>query len=157
MRISGDAAPRRDWLVVVCAIAAVQILFGLAGLAAAAVGVEWQRATSLQDWQRAVEILAFSALAVHLLLGARGDARIQHLGALCLLIAVFFAYPPILALTVALPAPLERGVYVVRAIPIDAFTPAVAWLFFRDFPRALESRSSINVVRSAIAVSLAGA
>lgn len=157
MRISGEATPRRDWIAVVCAIAAAQILLGLAGLAAAALGAEWHRATSLQDWQRAVEILAFSALAVHLLLGARGDARIQHLGALCLLIAVFFAYPPIVALAAALPAPLARGVHAIRTVPIDAFTPAIAWLFFRDFPRALESRGSANVVRAAIAVSVVGA
>jgi GAF domain-containing protein len=147
----------RIGLVAVCGIAALQILLGLGGLAAAAAGAQWQRPTSLQDWQRALQVLAFSGLAVHLLLGSRADPRVRHLGALLLLIAVFFAHPPILALAAALPAALARIVSGIRALPIDAFTPALTWLFFRDFPRALEGRRSVRVVSTAIAVSAAAA
>jgi hypothetical protein len=146
---------RRVGLAAVCAVALVQIALGMAGLAAAAAGVDWPRPTVVRDWQRALEIVAFGALAAHLLLGARRDARAEHLGALLLLIAVFFAHPPILALADALPPDWARSVLGVRSFTVDAFVPALAWLFVRDFPRALEWPRSAAFVRTMIALSLA--
>jgi hypothetical protein len=154
-------APGRDTrllrdtaLTALCGIALLQILLGLAGLLAAALGAEWTRPTHVRDWQRAVEILAFGALAAHLLLGARRDARAEYLGALLLLIALFFAHPPILALANALPPGWREAVLGFRAITVDAFTPALAWLFVRDFPRALEWPRVSRFTRSMIALSL---
>jgi hypothetical protein len=149
--------PHRIGLAVLCAVALLQITLGLAGLAAASVGVDWPRPTAVRDWQRAVEILAFAGLAAHLLLGARRDARIEHLGTLLLLIAVFYAQPPILALANALPGPWDRLVLGARALTVDAFTPALAWLFARDFPRALEWPRVARFVRTMIAISLVAA
>ena len=137
----------------VCGLALLQIILGIAGLAAAAFGVEWTRPTAVLDWQRAVVIVAFGALAVHVLLGARRDPRLEHLGALLLLFAVFFAHPPIQALANALPAPWAQLVLAVRAVTIDAATPALAWLFVRDFPRALEWPRIAAFVRAMIGAS----
>lgn len=144
-------------MAAVCGIALLQIALGLGGLAAAAFGVEWTRRTAVLDWQRAVVILTFGALAAHLLLGARRDARVEHLGALLLLFAVFFAVPPIQALVNALPAPWASIAAAIRAVPIDAFTPALAWLFVRDFPRALEWPRIAALVRGMIGLSAAAA
>ncbi len=138
----------------ICAVALVQIALGLAGLAVAAAGVDWPRPTAVRDWQRALEILAFGALAAHLLLGSRRDARAVSLGALLLLIAVFFAHPPILALALALPPEWSRLALGVRSFTVDAFVPALAWIFVRDFPRALEWPRSAAFVRAMIALSL---
>jgi serine/threonine-protein kinase len=148
---------RRSWVSAVCAAGLLQIALGLAGLVVAAAGVEWARPTAVQDWQRAVEILAFGALAAHLLLGSRRDVRARYLGVLLLLIAVFFAQPPILALANALPPEWARAVLGVRAFTVDAVTPAIAWLFVRDFPRALESRRTAAFVQTMIALSIAAA
>jgi len=148
---------RRAWLAGVCAIALLQIVLGVAGLALAAASVEWPRLTGVRDWQRAVEIAALGALAAYLLLGARRDARIEHLGAIFLLLALFFANPPILALALALPEAAARGVLLIRALPVDAFIAALAWLFVRDFPRALESRRVASLVSAAIVLSFAAA
>ena len=146
---------RRVGVAAICAVALVQIALGLAGLAVAAAGVDWPRPTAVRDWQRALEILAFGALAAHLLLGSRRDARAEHLGALLLLIAVFFAHPPILALAQALPPAWGRIALGFRSFTVDAFVPALAWLFVRDFPRALEWPRSAAFVRAMIALSLA--
>jgi hypothetical protein len=143
----------RAALAAVCCVALLQILLGLAGLVAAEFGAEWTRPTAVLDWQRAVVILAFGALAAHLLLGARRDPRAEHLGTLLLLIAVFYAHPPIRALANGLPDPWAQLVLAVSAVPIDACTPAVAWLFVRDFPRALEWRRIAMFVRGMIGAS----
>jgi hypothetical protein len=148
---------RRVALAALCAVALLQIALGLAGLAAAAAGVEWPRPTAVRDWHRAVQILAFAGLAAYLLLGSRRDARIEHLGALFLLVALFFAHPPILALANALPPAWGRVVLVLRSFSVDAFTPTLAWLFARDFPRALEWRRTAALVRTMVAVSVAAA
>ena len=147
----------RAALAAICGVALLQIALGLGGLVSAAFGVEWTRPTAVLDWQRAVVILAFGALAAHLLLGARRDPRVEHLGALLLLFAVFFAHPPIQALANALPAPWAQLVLAVRAVPIDAFTAALAWLFVRDFPRALEWPRIAAFVRAMIGVSAVAA
>lgn len=149
--------PGTPGLQVICLLALLQIVLGLAGLAAVAAGVEWTPPTMVRNWQRAVEIVLLGALALYLLQGAGRDARLANLGALFLLIAVFFAHPPSRALAVALPEGPAYAVRLLRAITVDAFTPALAWLFARDFPRALESRASTRVVELAIRASVAAA
>ena len=86
---------RRVWLTSLWAIASLQLAFGLAGLVASAAGIEWEREPGIPDWQRAIAILASSSLAAYLLLGARRDQRVEHMGAAFLLVGVFFANPPI--------------------------------------------------------------
>lgn len=156
-RTPEGSALRRPLLVVVCAVAFLQIALGLAGLVAAGAGAEWARQTPIRDWQRAIEILAFTGLAAHLLLGARRDARTEHLGALLLLIAVFFAHPAIQALANALPAGWSGIALGARSVTVDAFAPAFGWLFVRDFPRALEWPRIAAFVRTMIVLSLAAA
>ena len=101
--------------------------------------------------------MLLGALALYLLQGAGRDIRLANLGGLFLLIAVFFAHPPSRALALALPEGPAHAVRLLRAITVDAFTPTLAWLFARDFPRALESRASARVVDFAIRVSVAAA
>ena len=156
-RSSGQRRLHRLWLVIVCAIAALQVAAGLAGLVASAAGVDWQREPGLPDWQRAIAILASSALSVYLLLGARRDERVEHLGAFFLLVAVFFANPSIWALVKTLPEPRASLARLFQSLSIDAFTPAIIWLFFRDFPRTLESPRTARLFRIAISASIAAA
>src|SRR5574338_190809 len=153
--LRGRGSLRRAAIAAICAVALLQIVLGLAGLTVAAFGVEWARRTAVLDWQRAVVVVAFGALAAHLLLGARRDPRVEHLGGLMLLWGLFFAYPPIQALVNALPPAWARPVIGVRAVTVDAFTPALAWLFVRDFPRALEWPRVAAFVRAMVALSLA--
>lgn len=149
--------PGTPGLQLICLLALLQIALGLAGLVAAAAGVQWTPPTMVRNWQRAVEIVLLGALALYLLQGAGRDVRLANLGALFLLIAVFFAHPPSRALALALPEGPAYAVRLARAITVDAFTPALAWLFARDFPRALESRASARVVDVAIRVSVVAA
>jgi hypothetical protein len=153
----GAAGFARIALATVATAALVQIALGLAGLLAATAGVDWARPTAVRDWQRAIIVVAFGGLAAHLLLGSRRNARIEHLGVLFLLIAVFFAHPPILALAEGLPPSAGRIVLGLRAVTVDAFTPAIAWLFVRDFPRALEWPRTAAFVRAMISISVAAA
>lgn len=146
--------PGVQWI---CLLALLQIALGLAGLVAVAAGVEWTPPTVVRNWQRAVEIVVLSGLALYLLQGAGRDVRLANLGGLFLLIAVFFAHPPSRALAMALPDAPAYAVRLLRAITVDAFTPTLAWLFARDFPRALESRASARVVDLAIRASVAAA
>jgi hypothetical protein len=50
-----------------------------------------------------------------------------------------------------------RAVLVVRSFVVEAFTPTMAWLLFRDFPRALEGRRTAALVNAAVALSIAAA
>jgi hypothetical protein len=139
----------------VALVALVQIALGLAGLAAIALGAEWEPPTVVRDWQRAAVIVVLGSLALYLLQGAGRDVRVAHLGGLFLLIAVFFAHPPSAALVGALPGAASDLVRIARGVTVDAFTPALAWLFVRDFPRTLESRASARLVGLAIGASVA--
>ena len=145
------------WLVSVCAIAAVQIALGLAGLVASATGVEWRRQPGIPDWQRAITILASTSLAVYLLLGARRDQRVQHMGVCFLLVGVFFANPPIWALIAVTPEPGASLARLFQSFTVDAFTPTLVWLFFRDFPRTLEWPRTARLFQVAIGVSVGAA
>lgn len=160
LRLSGASAALpefRPWRArfaeLICAIAGIQIVLGLCGLAAAQAGFEWKRATQVPDWQRLVVILSFCALGCRLVLRGRHDARVMHLGSLLLLIAVFFARPPIAALVGAIPPSALRSVVAMR-LTVDAFLPTFAWLFARDFPNALDSRAMVRLIRLGIATSL---
>ena len=156
MNEPGAATRVGPWVAGLCALAALQIALGLLGLALASAGVvEWHSATVVRDWQRAVEVLAFAALAGYVLVVGRRDGRAVHLGALLLLIGLFFAQPPIAAVERAFEPPAASIVRALRALTIDAFLPAVAWLFVRDFPRALEQRRSARLVRAMVAACVA--
>jgi len=123
---------------------------GMAGLVAAAQGAAWCRHSTVLDGHRATVILVLGTLAAYLLQGGRRDERVQHLGALFLLIAVFFAHPAIEPLLSVLPEAWALLPRAIASVSIDAFTPALAWLFLRDFPRALESRRRAQLVMGAI-------
>jgi hypothetical protein len=153
-RLRGGLQLRRALIVALCSIAGLQIVLGLGGLVAAAAGVDWERTTAVRDWQRAIEIVVFSSLGTYLLLGARRDTRAESLGALLLLIGVSFAHGPILALANTLPAGAARAVLIVRSLVVEAFIPTMAWLLFRDFPRALVLRRSAALVNAAVALSI---
>ena len=145
------------WLISVCGIAAVQVAVGLAGLALSATGVEWQRESGIPDWQRGIAILSSGALAAYLLLGAHRDERVEYMGAFFLLVAVDFANPPIRALVVTLPEPGAHLARLLQSFTVDAFMPALVWLFFRDFPRTLELPRTVRLYRMAIGISIAAA
>ena len=153
----GPERLRQVWLASVCTVAVLQVTLGLAGLAASMAGVEWPRETRIPDWQRAVEIVAFVAISAYLFFGTRRDQRVEHLATLFLLIATFFSHPPIRALAGLLPTSFETLVRIVQALPVDAFTPAVVWLFFRDFPHALRWPRMVRFVQVAIGSSVAAA
>ena len=139
---------RQFCLGAVAAIALLQTLLGLAGLTAAAFGVERPplSATEIPDLFRLVAIASFGSLAAYLLLGARKDPRVPLLGTLFLVLGVFYASPAIESLALALPAGAAKGVRLLAAIRVDALTPALLWLFFRDFPRALEWPRTVRAV-----------
>lgn len=149
--------PGTPFLQGVCLLALLQIALGLAGLVAVAAGVEWPPPTVVRNWQRAVVIVSLGGLGLYLLQGAGRDERLANLGGLILLIAVFFAHPPSRALALAASDGPAQAVLLLRAITVDAFTPALAWMFARDFPRALESRASARGIDLAIRGSVAAA
>ncbi len=156
-RWSGRSDLQRAWLVAVCTIAAAQMALGLAGMVAVAAGSEPYFESSISLWQRSVAALTFAGLAAYLLQGGRRDVRVAHLGVLLLLFGAFFALPPTGTIAAAAPEPLAGGVRLLRRLPMDAFTPALVWIFFRDFPRTLDRPGTARLFRVAIAVSLAAA
>ncbi len=98
-RSSRRSRLRPLWLISLCAIAALQVVaLGWPGSSFRRRAWSGSERPGIPDWQRAIAILASSALAAYLLLGARRDERVEHLGAFFLLVAVFFANTPIWAL-----------------------------------------------------------
>jgi hypothetical protein len=142
----------RLWLAAVGAFGSLQILLGLAGLVAAAAGIERPRLTpsEIPDGFRLIAVASFSSLAAYLLLGGRRDRRVSLLGTLFLVQGVFYASPAIESLALALPRGPASAVRLLGAIRVDAFTPAIVWSFFRDFPRALEWPRTRRVVSSIV-------
>jgi hypothetical protein len=149
----GLGAGRVLWWAI-CAIALIQTGLGLAVLA---LDLPWVAPTRLVDWQRAAAIVALSGLAAYLLLGLRRDSRVEHLGTVFLLLAVFFAHPPARAWAEAHPDSLGGGLRFLTRITIDALTPVFLWLFARDFPRTLEWRRTARFVSAVIALSATAA
>jgi hypothetical protein len=116
-------------------------------------GVEWQRRSSMPDWQRLVQVLTFAGLGVYLILGSRRDARARNLGAFFLLVAVFFSHSAIDVLVQNLPAQAAALARLTRATTVDAFLATMGWLLLRDFPRALEWPRTASVIRGVIGAS----
>jgi hypothetical protein len=82
-------------------------------------------------------VLAVFALTGGLLLyGGARDARARHLGAVLLAVGNMFANPLILELSRQLGDPWRAVALALRAMPVEAFAPALLWLFVRAFPTA---------------------
>ncbi|MEM7404686.1 MAG: protein kinase [Pseudomonadota bacterium] len=126
-------------LRVIAALAVAVIAFGLAALAASSAGAEWCQRTQVQDWHRAIVTLTFAGFGIRLVARGRMEPRVRFLGLMFLLVAGFYAQPPMPALSSVLPDGMTWITDTVGALKLGAFLPAVVWLFFRDFPRALVS------------------
>jgi hypothetical protein len=129
--------PASIWLRALVVLAACKAVGGLAGvLVAASVGTGGVE-PPLPLWVFALQIGVFGAAGAYLILGARGDARPVYLGTAFLLVATSYALRPLEMLENAGDGAAWLGV--LRGLQADAFLPACLWLFFRDFPRALDS------------------
>lgn len=139
-------------LVLLVALAALQVAAGLVLTLAGAGRGGAGFATGPPPWIRVLQLLAFGASGAWLALGARDDARPARLGAVFLLIATSYAHVPLRA-TAATGGSLAAFAGLLSALRLDAFLPLSVWLFVRDFPRALSSRRTAAVVRVGVRVS----
>ena len=133
-------------------VASLQILLGIAGMVAAVAGFERPRLapSEIPDAYRLVAVISLSALASFLLLSARKDRRVSLLGTLFLVLAVFYASPPIESLALALPPAWARAVRLIGSLRVDAVAPALVWVFFRDFPHVLERPLTRRIVSGVV-------
>jgi protein kinase-like protein len=132
------------WLIV--AAAGLKVLVAIAGLAALALPLRNLHVQGLL-------LVTFGLSGLILLYGGVRDARARHLGALLLFIGNAFSNPLILELAGHVGGDLAWGMLSVRALCVEAFTPALLWLFVRDFPAAPASPRRARLFRRAIAIS----
>jgi hypothetical protein len=124
---------KSGWLIAALTLAALKLIVGLAGFLAPPTSVP-AAVTPFPAWIHALHIVVFGAAAAILIFGGRRDRRAIHLAGVYLLFATVFADRTIFRLASAADAPWSTALLWLRAIRLDAFTPALQWLFFRDFP-----------------------
>jgi hypothetical protein len=153
-RLSFAVSPRRAFLIALCTVGLIQVFWGAIGVSLSLAGVvEFSvEGPGPAPWQFAVQLAAYTGLAIFLLQGARRDVRLEHLGGLLLVVATFFAYDAIETLVRAAP---EWGpaLKTVRSVPTGAFVSLLVWLLLRDFPRAPETPRVARFVSLALWVS----
>lgn len=141
------------WIRALVLLAACKAIGGVAGVLVSAVagtgGVDLQ----MPPWVFLLQICVFGAAGTWLLLGARGDARLGHLGAAFLLVATSYALRPLGMLEAAGGGAV--WLRVLRGVQADAFLPACVWLFFCGFPRALDSPRQRWIGRVGVAGAIA--
>lgn len=133
------------WLIV--AAAGVKALVALCGLAALTLPLRNLHVQGLL-------LVVFALSGLTLLYGGVRDARARHLGALLLFIGNAFSNPLIFELSRRFDGAIAWSVLGVRALCIEAFTPALLWLFVRDFPATPASPRRARLFQRAIAISV---
>ncbi|HTO08875.1 MAG TPA: serine/threonine-protein kinase [Myxococcota bacterium] len=109
---------------------------------------------SLSPWVSLVQMAAFSAVALPLVLGSRRDSRPALLGATFVVVASSFARRPLDAWLATSGPPWWLAL--LARLQIDALLPALVWRFFAEFPRnPLDSPSVRGIARAGFAVSAA--
>lgn len=141
------------WLRALVLLAACKAIGGIAGVLVAVVAGTGGVAQPLPLWVFLLQICAFGAAGSYLLLGSRDDARPAYLGAAFLLVATSYALRPLEMLEVASGGSV--WLRVLRGAQADAFLPACLWLFFRDFPHALDSPRQRWIGRVAVSIAVA--
>ena len=142
-----------SWIRAIASLAALKIAGGALGVLVAAVAGAGGVALPLPLWVFLLQIGVFGAAGAYLILGARGDSRPLALGAAFLVVATSYALRPLEVLEVwsggALPLRVLRG------LQADAFLPALTWIFFSEFPRALDTPLQRRICRLGVATSVA--
>lgn len=129
------------WLRLILALAVVRILTGIAGYwLGGPVAPAESADTAAPSLPLLLDILAFSAGAVLLLVGGREDPRARYLGAFFLVLATSLTNWSTGALAAALDGTARALVTAVKGLQADAFLPLLLWLFVREFPHAPGAR-----------------
>lgn len=107
------------------------------------------RAGPIPPFVHLTHIFVFSAVALLLFLGSRGDRRASNLGTVFLLAAAAFAQGQLRNT-----APSWAGLKHLTAVQPEAFLPWFLWLFVSEFPRHLKTSLVSTICRAGISLSL---
>ncbi len=138
------------WAAVLFALALSKLLGGLAGFLLAP--DRWRFSTIGSEPAPLLSLLnsgAFAGAAGLLILGGRGDRRAAYLGGTFLLVATSLANRLLVTLGTTASGPLSSAGLLLAGVNVDAFLPALFWLFARDFPDVRASLSMTRVIRYA--------
>jgi hypothetical protein len=140
------------WILATILLACAKVA---AGVAAIAILLRSGADTgeSLSPWVSLLQIVAFSGVALPLVLGSRRDSRPALLGAVFLVIASSFARRPLDAWLATTAPPL--WLVLLARLQVDALLPALVWRFFAEFPRALDTPAMRAIARVGFGVSAA--
>jgi hypothetical protein len=133
------------WLGLVLALAALKILFGVAGYIFSVLGADIGATGPVPLGFSLAHLLVYGSVGLFLVLNRGRDVRAYFLGAAFLLVAV--APSDRLFGSLSQIGTLDGVVRILSHLHPDAFLPLCFWLFFSEFPRA-SLDGAARVVRS---------
>jgi hypothetical protein len=130
------------WTWAILSMAAARAAFGLMGYFASWALPPAEHSTLIPQSIIFIHVLAFSCVGLFLLTAGRRDSRAQKLGGVFLLLASSSSYrlfdwmldPSIIVSTV-----FRDVSWVLNQFAPEGFLAVFVWMFFRDFPRSLQS------------------
>lgn len=148
----------RPAIWVILSMAALKAVFGLTGFFLGWALPPSEHASLVPRSLIFIHVLVFSCVGIFLLTAGRRDSRAQKLGGIFLLLASSSSYRLfdwMLDFPTIVSPPVKEISLILNQLAPEGFLAAFVWIFFRDFPRSLESDKQRRFANWMIYVSFA--